>query len=125
MYPACVSAIMDDPGIGLIAMSRDTPVGVAQREIEQSMKIAEAAVRVKKETDKAVCLFSNFSRDFDPEVARYLRENQVPYLQGTAGTSHAIHRQLKNTQHSGENGWKNLRNHRLQQKRRSAAGTAL
>jgi len=90
MYPACVDAISKDPAISLIAMSRDTPPHVASREVEQSMRVAEAAVRAKKETSKPVLLFSNFSAGLEPQVESYLMENGIPYLQGTPETLRAI-----------------------------------
>lgn len=90
MVPGCVSAVASQAEIGLIAMSRDTPRGVAEREIEQSLRIAESAIKVKNENKKAVCLFSNFSGSFDPTVEQYLRESGIPYLQGTPEALRAI-----------------------------------
>ncbi|NMB94408.1 MAG: acetate--CoA ligase family protein [Flexilinea flocculi] len=90
MYPGCVAAVASQSDISLIAMSRDTPLGVADREIEQSMRIAESAVRVKNEFKKAVLLFSNFSGNFDPKVEEFLRKEAIPYLQGTQEALQAI-----------------------------------
>ncbi len=90
MVPGCVSAVASQAEIGLIAMSRDTPRDVAEREIEQSLRIAESAIKVKNENKKAVCLFSNFSGSFDPRVEQYLRESGIPYLQGTPEALRAI-----------------------------------
>jgi acetate---CoA ligase (ADP-forming) len=90
MYPSCVAAMSKDPSIGLIAMSRDTPPGVAQREIDQSLRVAEAAVRAKQETGKPVLLFSNISSGLDPQVVEMLAGHEIPYLQGTHETLRAI-----------------------------------
>lgn len=90
-YPGCVSAVASQSDIGLIAMSRDTPLGAAEREVEQSLRIAESAVQVKKENKKAVLMFSNFSGNFDTKVENYLRDEGVPYLQGTQEALQAIH----------------------------------
>jgi acetate---CoA ligase (ADP-forming) len=90
MYPSCVAVLSKDPSVGLIAMSRDTPPGVAQREIDQSFRVAEAAVRAKQETDKPVLLFSNLSSGIEPQVTEMLAEHKIPYLQGTHETLRAI-----------------------------------
>jgi acetate---CoA ligase (ADP-forming) len=90
MYPGCVAAVAHEPYISLIAMSRDTPAGVAPREVEQSIRVAEAAVRAKNETGKPVLMFSNFSGSFEPVVEQMLRKEGIPYLQGTHETLVAI-----------------------------------
>ena len=90
MYPACVAAVANDPAVNLIAMSRDTSPGVAAREIEQSTRVAEAAIRAKNETGKPVVLFSNFSGDLDRGVENLLAEHGIPYLRGTPETLHAL-----------------------------------
>ena len=90
MYPGCVDVVSRQDNIGIIAMSRDTPIGVADREVEQSMRIADAAIKVKETTDKGVFLFSNFSGSFDPSVEKYLRDHGVPYLQGTQEALSAV-----------------------------------
>lgn len=90
MYPACAAITAAQENVGIIAMSRDTPIGVAPREIEQSMRIAEVAAEIKEKTGKGVFLFSNFSGSFDPTVESYLREHGIPYLQGTQEAVHAL-----------------------------------
>ena len=89
-YPGCVDVIAQEDSIGLIAMTRDTPPGVAKREIDQSMRIAEAAIKAKKETGKPILLFSTVSSGFEQEVVDVLRANDIPYLQGTSETMRAI-----------------------------------
>jgi acetyltransferase len=71
-------------------MTRDTPPGVAQREVEQSLAVADATVRAARETGKPVLMFSNLSTGFHPDVARRLAEGHVPYLQGTRETLRAM-----------------------------------
>jgi acyl-CoA synthetase (NDP forming) len=90
MYPRSVEAVAKDPAVGLIAMSRDTPPGVAPREVEQSMRMAEAAIRARSETGKPVLLFSNYSVGFDPQIETALAEGGVTYLQGTPETLRAL-----------------------------------
>ncbi len=90
MLPGCINVMSKQDNLGLIGISRDTPLGAADREIEMSTRIAEAAVKVKKETDKGIFMFSNVSGSFDPSVENYLRENGVPYLQGTQEAMFAL-----------------------------------
>jgi acyl-CoA synthetase (NDP forming) len=90
LYPACVEVVSREEDIHLLAVSRDTPLGVAPLEVKQSLSVAEAAVRATQETGKPVLMFSNYSAGFQPEVMRVLREGRVPYLQGTQETLRAI-----------------------------------
>ncbi len=90
MYPDCAAAVSRDPSIDLIVMSRDTPAGVAPREIEQSRRVAEAAVRAKEQTGKPVVIYSNFAGSVEAEVEALLAENEIPYLRGTHETLKAI-----------------------------------
>ena len=89
-YPACVDVVSWEKDVDLLAVSRGTPEGVAEREIEQSLAVADAAVEAAEETGKPVLLFSNFCAGFQPEVKRRLDEGGVPYLQGTRETLRAI-----------------------------------
>lgn len=82
-YPACVDVVSREAAVHLVAISRDTPPKVASREIEQSLAVAEAAVRVREETGKPVLLFSNVAAGFHPDVKQRLDAGGVPYLQGT------------------------------------------
>ena len=89
-YPGCVEVVSREKNIHLLAVSRDTPPEVAPREVEQSLAVAEAAVRAARETGKPVLLFSNFSTGFQAEVKKMLDEGGVPYLQGTRETLRAV-----------------------------------
>lgn len=89
-YPACVDIVATDDNVHLVAMTRDTPPGVASREVEQSLAVADAAVQATKETGKPVLMFSNLSTGFQPDVERRLADGGVPYLQGTRETLRAM-----------------------------------
>ena len=89
-YPACVEVVSKEENIHLLAVTRDTPPQVADREVEQSLAVAEAAVRATQGTGKPVLMFANLSTDFQPQVKRVLAEGGVPYLQGTRETLRAI-----------------------------------
>lgn len=89
-YPACVEVVSRERGIHLLAVTRDTPPQVAPREVEQSLAVAEAAVRAARETGKPVLVFSNLSTTFHPRVKEVLEAGGVPYLQGTRETLRAV-----------------------------------
>jgi acyl-CoA synthetase (NDP forming) len=90
IYPACVKIVSEEAHIHLLAVSRDTPPEVADREIEQSLAVAQAAVKAREATDKPVVMFSNLSTGFEPQVEQALEEGGVPYLQGTPETLKAL-----------------------------------
>ncbi len=89
-YPACVEVIARDEAVDLLAVSRDTPTGVAEREVEQSLAVARAAVDAARQTGKPVAVFSNVSAGFQPDVQALLDAGGVPYLQGTPATRRAL-----------------------------------
>ena len=89
-YPACVDVVSRESAVQLIAVSRDTPPAVVSREVEQSLAVADAAVRAREETGKPVLLFSNLAAGFHPDVKKKLDAGGVPYLQGTRATLRAI-----------------------------------
>jgi acyl-CoA synthetase (NDP forming) len=89
-YPACVDAVSREDEIDVVAVSRDTPAGVAEREVEQSLAVAEAAVEAAQRTEKPVMLFSNLCAGFEDQVKATLDAGGVPYLQGTPETLRAI-----------------------------------
>ena len=89
-YPGCVAVVAREPQISLIAAARDTPPAVAQREVAQSLQVAQALLKARQETGKPVVMFSNVSTGFHPEVHSLLKAGGVPYLQGTAETLRAI-----------------------------------
>jgi acyl-CoA synthetase (NDP forming) len=90
IYPACVQVVSQEKDVHLLAVSRGTPPGVAPLEIEQSLAVAEAAVRAAQETGKPTIMFSNLSASFQPQVRQKLADGGVPYLQGTKQTLRAI-----------------------------------
>lgn len=90
IYPACVDVVTSESTVDLVAVSRDTPPRVADREVEQSVAVAQAAVQARQRSGKPVVLFSNLSRGFHPVVRDVLDPGSVPYLQGTREALRAI-----------------------------------
>jgi acyl-CoA synthetase (NDP forming) len=89
-YPRCVQVVAQERDVHLLAVSRDTPHEVAQREIDQSLAVARTAVDIRRQTGKPVVLFSNFAAGVQAEVKSCLREGGVPYLQGTRESLRAV-----------------------------------
>jgi len=88
-YPACVDVVAREDAVHVLAVSRGTPEGVAEREVEQSLAVAEAAVEAAG-SGKPVVLFSNLCAGFEPRVRGVLEKGGVPYLQGTRETLRAL-----------------------------------
>ncbi len=89
-YPACMDVVASEPHISLLAVARDTPPEIANREIEQSIKVAQAAVKARRETSKPCLIFSNIASGIHEGVAKIAKDGGVPYLQGTRETLCAI-----------------------------------
>jgi acyl-CoA synthetase (NDP forming) len=104
-YPACVDVVANEPGIDLLAVSRDTPQGVAEREVEQSLAVARAAVEAADRSKKPVLMFSNLCAGFEPRVEEVLEDGGVPYLQGTPETLRAIQAILEHAAYQGQREW--------------------
>lgn len=90
VFSTCMEIVSKEQSIHLLAVTRDTPPGVADLEVEQSLSEAEAVVRVVQETGKPVLMFSSPSTGFHPDVQRVLEAGGVPYLQGTREMLRAI-----------------------------------
>jgi acyl-CoA synthetase (NDP forming) len=89
-YPECVAMVAREPQISLVAAARDTSPAVAQREVDQSLQVARALIKARRETGKPVVMFSNVSTGFQKDVHELLEAGGVPYLQGTTETLQAL-----------------------------------
>jgi acyl-CoA synthetase (NDP forming) len=89
-YPACLDVLAREEGIDLIAVSQDSPPGMAEKQIRQYADVARAAVKAV-ESGKPVVAFSHVSGGLDPTIRGILEEGNVPFLQGTRESLLAIH----------------------------------
>jgi acetate---CoA ligase (ADP-forming) len=89
-YPACTAIVADEPAVDLIAVSRDSPPGIAAREVWQSSVIVDAAAEVSRRTGKPVVVFSNIANGCDPDVQRRAAAAGLPLLQGTRASVRAL-----------------------------------
>jgi acetyltransferase len=89
-YPGCVEVVANEPHIHVVAMTKDTPPTVADREVEQGVAVAQAAAKAARDTGKPVLLFSNISAGLHGDVKQVLDEAGVAYLEGTRETLRAV-----------------------------------
>jgi len=89
-YPACMEILARDEKAHLIAVSRDSSPGIAEREIWQSMVIVDAAARVAQGSGKPVVIFGNVSTGLEPATQQRADAVNLPLLQGTSESLRAI-----------------------------------
>jgi acetyltransferase len=89
-YPACLEILGKEEGMDLIAISQDSPPGMAEKQVNQYTGVAKAAVRAAS-SGKPIIAFSHISGGLDPTIKRILDEGNIPFLQGTRESLLAIH----------------------------------
>jgi acyl-CoA synthetase (NDP forming) len=94
-YPACMEIVAQEKTVHLLAVSRDSPPGIAEREVWQSNVIVDAAARVARVYSKPVVVFSNLSTGFDQAVLAHADAAGLPMLQGTRESLRAIEALVK------------------------------
>ena len=93
-YPACLEVLANEEKIDLIAVSQDSPPGMAEKQINQYADVARATVRTAA-TGKPVVAFSHVSGGLDPRIRGILESGNVPFLQGTRESLVAIDRLIE------------------------------
>ena len=88
--PACMEIVVPDDQTDLVAVSRDTPPGIAEREVWQSSVIVDAAARVARTSGKPVVVFGNISTGLEPAIREQADALGLPLLQGTRESLAAI-----------------------------------
>jgi acyl-CoA synthetase (NDP forming) len=82
-YTSCAKIVAEEEAVDVLAISQDSPPGLAPMQAEQYQNVARAAVEVAKCTTKPVVVFSNVSGGFDQGIREILDGGAVPLLQGT------------------------------------------
>jgi acyl-CoA synthetase (NDP forming) len=93
-YPACLEVMSQEEGIDLIAVSQDSPPGMAEKQVNQYTSVARAAVRATS-SGKPIVVFSHVSGGLDPTLKGILDQGQVPFLQGSRESLMAISRLIE------------------------------
>ena len=93
-YPACLEVLVKEEKIDLIAVSQDSPPGMAEKQINQYADVARAAVQTAA-SGKPVVVFSHVSGGLDPRIRGILESGNIPFLQGTRESLVAIDRLIE------------------------------
>lgn len=82
LYENALRALVDDPAVGLLAVSQDCPIGLAEAAAAGYRKLAAVAARVEDTSDKPIVFYSNVGGALHPAVLEPLVDSGVPVLQG-------------------------------------------
>ncbi|MFQ5915861.1 MAG: acetate--CoA ligase family protein [Nitrospinota bacterium] len=90
IYGESLRIFSEDPRLHLIAVLQDLPAGLGADSQRHYQGICESVVQTARSTDKPTAVFTQFSGTMDPEMAKTLREGNVPLLQGLGPALRAI-----------------------------------
>ena len=89
-YPASLGILAAEPEADMVLVSQDMPANMTEEQVVQFTDVAKAAVRVRKDGGKPVCVLSNIGGGLDPSLQTLLEEGGVPVLQGSASGLRAL-----------------------------------
>lgn len=90
VYASAMRALLDDPAIGLLAVSQDCPAGLSDAAAAGYRRIAQAAVEIDRVAAKPVVFYSNVAGPLHPGTIEPLRNTPVACLQGARPSLVAI-----------------------------------
>lgn len=90
IYERSVCALLDDPAVGLVAVSQDCPAGLSDEAATGYRRIAHATGMVDQTAKKPVVFYSNVAGPLHPVTIEPLRDTGVPVLQGARAALVAI-----------------------------------
>jgi acyl-CoA synthetase (NDP forming) len=82
MYAGAMNALLDDPEVGVLAVSQDCPAGLSDAAATGYRRLAQTAVDVEKDSRKPVVFYSNVAGPLHAETVAPLRGSAVACLQG-------------------------------------------
>jgi len=82
MYSRAIDALLADPGVAMLAVSQDCPVGLGARGAENYRAIAAATAAAAARTDKPIVFYSNVGGGLHPRTIEPLAGSGVAALQG-------------------------------------------
>jgi len=82
MYAKAMQALLDDAGVGLLAVSQDCPAGLSDAAALGYRRLAQTAVEVEKSSLKPIVFYSNVAGPLHAATIEPLRGSPVPCLQG-------------------------------------------
>jgi acyl-CoA synthetase (NDP forming)/DNA-binding transcriptional LysR family regulator len=95
VYQRSMRALLDDPAIGLVAVSQDCPSGLSDGAARGYSKLAQSAAEVARTAAKPMVFYSNVAGPLHPVTIEPLRGTQVPVLQGARPALVAIRSYLE------------------------------
>ncbi len=82
LYARAMAALLDDAGVGLLAVSQDCPAGLSDGAALGYRRLAQTAVEVERHSRKPVVFYSNVAGPLHAATIEPLRGSPVPCLQG-------------------------------------------
>lgn len=90
LYPRCLSALADDPHIGILAVVQDSPVGLSDEGASGYSLIAQQVADFSGQNDIPTVFISNLSSGLHPTTRKTLEQHGVPNLNGTRASLKAV-----------------------------------
>lgn len=82
MYGRAIDALLADPGVSLLAVSQDCPIGMGEKAAGNYRAIAETAADAAARSDKPLVFYSNVGGGLHAHTVEPLRGSGVAALQG-------------------------------------------
>lgn len=79
----CLSALVNDPNIGIVTVAIDAPIGQGDHEFDFTSVPAKDLAALRGQSDKPFLYFSHIQTEFDPRVLTILEEADIPVIQGS------------------------------------------
>ncbi|MBB1601341.1 acetate--CoA ligase family protein [Variovorax sp. UMC13] len=95
VYRHAMRALLDDPAIGLVAVSQDCPAGLSDGAAHGYGKLAQSTAEIDRSTAKPVVFYSNVAGPLHPVTIAPLQGTPVPVLQGARPALVAIRAYLE------------------------------
>lgn len=95
MYRALIQALVDDPGVGLLAISQDCPAGLSDEAAMNYSRLAKSAAEVIAKAEKPIVFYSNVGGALHGVTVQPLADIDAPVLQGARNTLVAVRSYLE------------------------------
>ena len=100
LFGGCLQALADDPAVDAVALAVDLV-----HELDGDHSYPLALLDVAERTGKPLAVLSNLSSVIDPELARQLRGQGIPVLEGTRSGLLALRHLLEHGRAASTPGW--------------------
>lgn len=90
VYRNWLNVLLADPGVGVLAIAQDMPLGLGTQEAEIYRSLSGQIADVARASAKPVLCYSNVAAGLHPHVTEPLRLASVPVLQGARASLAAL-----------------------------------